>query len=75
MRPGESLTPNTRYIVAMRNLKTSSGDDIRPEAPFLALRDSIATSLADIKEAFDLLIDTADRLDLSVLGHGTGYGK
>jgi pimeloyl-ACP methyl ester carboxylesterase len=49
MRPGISLKPNHRYIVAMRNLKTAAGDDVVPEGAFLALRDDIPTSLPDIE--------------------------
>ena len=40
LRPGVSLEPGERYIVAMRNLKTPSGANVLPEGPFAALRDA-----------------------------------
>jgi len=49
MRPGISLTPNKRYIVAMRNLKTPAGTDVLPEAAFLALRDTIVTTVDEVE--------------------------
>ena len=49
MRPGASLKPNQRYIVAMRDLKTGDGDDVLAEAPFLALRDGITTNVPEIE--------------------------
>jgi len=67
MRPGESLAANTRYIVAMRNLKTSTGDDVLPEAPFLALRDQIPTALADIEDRRQYFED-------SIFAPLTGFG-
>jgi hypothetical protein len=44
LRPGISLTPGHRYIVAMRNLKTPGGADVVAEAPFAALRDGTPTA-------------------------------
>jgi hypothetical protein len=43
MRPGKSLVPGHRYVVAMRNLKTASGADIVAEPAFAALRDGVLT--------------------------------
>jgi pimeloyl-ACP methyl ester carboxylesterase len=43
LRPGKSLTPGHRYIVAMRNLKDGGGNDVVSEAAFAALRDGIVT--------------------------------
>jgi len=39
LRPGKSLIPGHRYIVAMRDLKTPANDDVTAEAAFAALRD------------------------------------
>jgi hypothetical protein len=39
LRPGKSLTPGHRYIVAMRDLKTPADDDVVAEPSFAALRD------------------------------------
>jgi hypothetical protein len=44
VRPAVSLEPGTRYIVALRHLKTPSGADVLPEAAFAALRDNIVTT-------------------------------
>lgn len=45
MRPGKSLIPGHRYIVAMRNLKTTDGADIVAEPAFAALRDNRPSSI------------------------------
>lgn len=50
LRPAVNLEENTRYIVAMRNMKDSSGTLITPNADFLAYRDTIATG-DPVKEA------------------------
>ncbi len=44
VRPGVILQPNTRYIVALRNLKGPGGVDVDAEASFGALRDNTVTS-------------------------------
>ncbi len=49
LRPGESLVPGKRYIVAMRNLKTPSGADVLPEGAFAALRDGTITDIPAIE--------------------------
>lgn len=49
MRPGVSLLPNRRYIVAMRNLQSGDGSPIVAEAAFAALRDNRATTIAAIE--------------------------
>ena len=49
LRPGESLVPGERYIVAMRNLKAANGDDIVAEAAFDALRDNELTGIPAIE--------------------------
>jgi hypothetical protein len=44
MRPGRSLVPGQRYIVAMRNLVAPGAAPVVAEAPFAALRDSVITA-------------------------------
>ena len=39
LRPGKSLTPGRRYIVAVRSLAHADGSAVAPEAAFRALRD------------------------------------
>lgn len=39
LRPGRSLTPGRRYIVAVRNLRHADGSSIAPEPVFRAFRD------------------------------------
>ena len=57
MRPGKSLTPGHRYIVAMRNLKTPGGEDVVAEPAFAALRDGKPTDIGAI-ESRRLNMDT-----------------
>jgi len=49
MRPGVSLVPGHHYIVAMRNLKTASGDPVVAEPVFAALRDNRPTNIAAVE--------------------------
>jgi len=56
LRPGKSLTPGRRYIVAVRNLKHADGTPVEPEPAFKALRDGhpiTIPSLAARKPAFE----------------------
>ncbi|MFO0681697.1 MAG: hypothetical protein U0234_06590 [Sandaracinus sp.] len=63
LRPAARLTPETRYIVAIRNLRHPGGTPIAPSAYFQALRDDMPLSEASDLEArrpafedvFDLL--------------------
>ncbi len=65
MRPGESLVPGHRYIVALRNLQTADGSPVVAEAAFAALRDQRPTSIAAIESrraSMDgIFIELADR--------------
>lgn len=45
LRPGKSLTPGHRYIVAMRNLVAPGGGAVAPEPAFRTLRDRAPTSI------------------------------
>lgn len=48
LRPGKSLTPGHRYIVAARDLVHADGSAVLPEAAFAALRDERPTDIAAI---------------------------
>jgi hypothetical protein len=45
LRPGKSLTPGHRYIVAVRNLVDPAGDPVKPELAFRALRDRLHSTI------------------------------
>jgi hypothetical protein len=49
LRPGRSLQPSHRYIVAVRNLLHSDGSPVVSEAPFAALRDRRPTTIASLE--------------------------
>ena len=49
MRPGKSLAPGHRYVVAMRNLKDANGAAVVAEAAFAALRDGRPTLIPAIE--------------------------
>lgn len=56
LRPGKSLTPGRRYIVAARNLKHADGSAVEAEPVFRALRDDAPIAIASIearKPAFE----------------------
>jgi hypothetical protein len=56
LRPGKSLTPGHRYIVAIRNLRREDGSAVPPEPAFRALRDGSPITipgLAERKPAFE----------------------
>ncbi len=50
MRPGESLIPGERYIVAVRGLVHPGGAPIEPEATFQALRDLLPTTIDGLRK-------------------------
>jgi hypothetical protein len=50
MRPGLSLIPGNRYIVAMRNLKDPNGNDVVAEPAFEVLRDQVSTTSPAIED-------------------------
>jgi hypothetical protein len=49
LRPGRSLTPGHRYIVAVRNLIHADGTPVVAEPAFAALRDNRPTDIAAIE--------------------------
>ncbi|MEN8182887.1 MAG: hypothetical protein ABFS46_10175 [Myxococcota bacterium] len=50
LRPGKSLTPGHRYIVAMRGLKHPDGSDVQAEPVFAALRDGRPSDIPAVEE-------------------------
>ncbi len=62
LRPGKSLVPGHRYIVAMRNLVDPVAAPVEPEGVFAALRDARPSTIpalesrrADMEEIFQIL--------------------
>ncbi|MFP8881838.1 MAG: hypothetical protein VCE43_21400, partial [Myxococcota bacterium] len=53
LRPGESLVPNRRYIVAVRDLTDPSGNPVEAEPPFAVLRDQRWTSIHSLAAKYD----------------------
>lgn len=49
LRPGKSLLPGHRYIVALRNLVAPGGAAAVPEAVFRTLRDAAPTDIAEVE--------------------------
>jgi hypothetical protein len=49
MRPGRSLTPGKRYLVAFRHLVDWNGQPIEPEPVFAALRDGRPTDIPAVE--------------------------
>jgi hypothetical protein len=50
LRPGRSLLPGRRYIVALRNLVDADGDAVEPEPAFRALRDGTPSTIEQVEE-------------------------
>jgi len=50
LRPGKSLTPGHRYIVAVRNVVHPDGSPVEAEATFAALRDRRPTDIPQLVE-------------------------
>ncbi|MGH7785736.1 MAG: hypothetical protein ACRERC_02660 [Candidatus Binatia bacterium] len=68
MRPGLSLIPGHRYIVAMRNLKDHDGNAIVAEPAFAALRDRRLTTIAAIQSrraSMEILFDRLETLNIA----------
>jgi hypothetical protein len=62
LRPGRSLLPAHRYIVAVRNLRHADGGLIEPEAPFAALRDDRPSTIEGIESRRAAFAEIFDRL-------------
>ena len=62
LRPGRSLQPSHRYIVAVRDLKHPDGTSVNPEPPFAVLRDHRPTTIAALEMRRDGFEDIFFRL-------------
>jgi hypothetical protein len=62
LRPGQSLTPGHRYIVAVRRLKHPDGSDVVAEPAFAALRDRRPTDIPALADRRDHFEDVFRRL-------------
>ncbi|MCP5059191.1 MAG: hypothetical protein GY937_21000 [bacterium] len=63
IRPGVNLKDGERYIVALRHLRGSAGEDLTPERPFQVYRDGIPTFLPlieDRRPAMELIFGTLE---------------
>lgn len=63
LRPGRSLDPGRRYIVAVRRLVDQGGAPLEPEPVFKAIRDGAPTDLLPVQERADQMKGLFDRLD------------
>jgi len=64
LRPGRSLVPGKRYIVAIRDLVDAAGEPVRAEPAFAALRDGRPTDipgLADRRVAMEQIFMTLEK--------------
>src|SRR5262245_17149493 len=50
IRPGTSWLEGHRYVVALRGLVDSSGEDLEPSAAFQAYRDNLTTDLPTVED-------------------------
>jgi hypothetical protein len=62
LRPGESLLPGKRYIVAVRNLLDPTGQPVEAEAVFAAIRDQAPSDLVPVNETRARLVPVLERL-------------
>jgi len=65
LQPGSRLNDNTRYIIAVRNLKDTSGQMVAPSYAFSALRDNIPTDNYDIegrRQVYDSIFRTLESI-------------
>ena len=63
LRPGESLTPGHRYIVAVRGLVTASGAPVQAEPAFAAIRDRRPSTIAAVRKRAAQLEPVLGRLE------------
>ncbi len=71
LRPGKSLTPGHRYIVAVRQLVSSDGAAITAEPAFAALRDERPTSIAAIENRRAQFADVFEKLQAAGVARGS----
>jgi len=53
LRPGKSLTPGHRYIVAVRSLRDAAGEPLEAEPTFAVLRDYRPTTISGVEARRD----------------------
>lgn len=63
LRPGESLMPGHRYIVALRDLVSASGDPVAAEPAFAAIRDRRPSTIPAVVERAEQLAPMFERLE------------
>jgi len=63
LRPGESLQPGKRYIVAVRRLKDAQGAPIPAEPVFAAIRDGRPSDLPAVEQTRERIGPVLRRLD------------
>ncbi len=63
LRPGASLTPGKRYLVAVRRLVDGQGNAIEPEPVFRAIRDGAPSDLPAVEARRQQLEPVLRRLD------------
>ena len=62
LRPGESLTPGHRYIVAVRGLLNASGAPVLAEPAFAAIRDARPSTIPAVSKRAEQLAPVFSRL-------------
>ena len=62
LRPGESLLPGHRYIVAVRGLLDPAGQPVQPEIAFETVRDGRPTDIPELEATRNRVGDTIERL-------------
>jgi hypothetical protein len=62
LRPGKSLVPGHRYIVAVRRLRDPDGNPVKPEPAFRALRDRDPSTIPALEQRRDHFEDIFARL-------------
>jgi hypothetical protein len=70
LRPGRSLTPGHRYIVAVRDLVDAAGDPIEPEPAFAVLRDQRVTDIVALEDRREPMEEVFDDLEAAGVVRG-----
>jgi hypothetical protein len=70
LRPGESLAPGHRYLVAVRRLVTASGAPVAAEPAFAAIRDRRPTTIDAVRERAARLEPALARLERFGIARG-----
>jgi len=65
LRPGKSLVPGHRYIVAVRRLRDPLGEPVQPEPAFRALRDRRPSTIPALEARRDHFEDIFQQLRLA----------